>query len=106
MSLDLKEILVNTIKEDYKQKEMEVEKGIERFKQLLCEIAAAKKWDLTMWVEGSNVKDIEKHEKDLTLLEKGKLIKGKMKFTEHNEYREYQLTKKGSDLVKKLIKET
>jgi hypothetical protein len=106
MSLDLKKILVDVIKEDYKQKEMEIEKGIERFKQLLQEMAATKKWDLAIWVEGSTVKDIEKHEKDLNLLEKGNLIKGKMKFTEHNEYRQYQLTKKGSDLVEKLLKET
>jgi hypothetical protein len=106
MSSDLKKILVNVIEEDYKQKELEVEKGIERFKKLLREIAAAKKWDLAIWVEGSNMKDIERYEKDLNLLERGNLIKGKMKFTEHNAYREYQLTKKGSDLAKKLLEET
>jgi hypothetical protein len=68
-------------------------------------MAKTEKWDLAIWVEGTNVKDSEKYEKDLNLLERGNLIKGKMKFTEHNAYREYQLTKKGSELVKKLLSE-
>lgn len=106
MSSDLKKILVNVIEEDYKQKELEVEKEIGRFKHLLREIATAKKWDLAIWVEGSNVSGLEKYEKDLNLLERGNLIAGKMKFTERNAYREYQLTKKGSDLAKKLLEET
>lgn len=105
MSSDLKTILDKVIEEDYKQKELEIENGFERFKSLLHKIARAKKWDLAIWVEGSNVKGIEEYEKDLNLLERGNLIKGKMKFTERNAYRQYQLTKKGSDLVKKLLKE-
>lgn len=105
MSSNLKTILDKVIEEDYKQKELEIENGFERFKSLLHKIARAKKWDLAIWVEGSNVKGIEEYEKDLNLLERGNLIKGKMKFTERNAYRQYQLTKKGSDLVKKLLKE-
>ena len=106
MSLDLKTILDTVVEEDYKQKEEKIEKRLENFKVLLRDIAKAKKWDLAIWVEGSNVKGIEEYEKDLNLLERGNLVKGKMKFTERNAYREYQLTKKGSELIEKLQKET
>jgi hypothetical protein len=102
MSLDLKNILDKVVEEDYKQKEEKIEKRLENFKVLLRDIAKAKKWDLAIWVEGSNVNGIEEYEKDLNLLERGNLVKGKMKFTERNAYREYQLTKKGSELLEKL----
>ena len=106
MSLDLKTILDKVVEEDCKQKEEKIEKRLENFKVLLRDIAKAKKWDLAIWVEGSNVKGTEEYEKDLNLLERGNLVKGKMKFTERNAYREYQLTKKGSELLEKLQKET
>jgi hypothetical protein len=102
MSLDLKTILDKVVEEDYKQKEEKIEKRLENFKVLLRDIAKAKKWDLAIWVEGSSVNGIEEYEKDLNLLERGNLVKGKMKFTERNAYREYQLTKKGSELLEKL----
>jgi hypothetical protein len=105
-SLDLKTILDKVLEEDYQRKELEVEKRLEQFKFLLREIARAKKWDLAIWVEGSKVKGVEKYEKDLNLLERSNLVKGKMKFTERNAYREYQLTKKGAELLEKLQKET
>ena len=104
MSLDLKTILDKVVEEDYKQKEEKIENRLENFKVLLRDIAKAKKWDLAIWVEGSNVKSVEEYEEDLNLLERGNLVKGKMKFTERNAYREYQLTKKGSELLKKLQK--
>ena len=102
MSLDLKTILDKVVEEDCKQKEEKIEKRLENFKVLLRDIAKAKKWDLAIWVEGSSVRGIEEYEKDLNLLERGNLVKGKMKFTERNAYREYQLTKKGSELLEKL----
>jgi hypothetical protein len=106
MSSDLKDTLDKVVEEDCAQKELEIERGIERFKFLLFKIAEAKKWDLAVWVMGEDVQDVAKYEIDLNLLERGNLIKGKMKFSEHNAYREYTLTKKGSDLVKKLKKES
>jgi hypothetical protein len=105
MSSELKTILEKVLEEDYKRKELEIEKRFETFKALLSKIARAKKWDLAIWVEGSKVKNVEKYEKDLNLLERGNLVKGKMKFTERNAYREYQLTKKGAELGEKLQKE-
>ena len=105
-SSELKSILNNVAAEDYANEELDVEKGLLRFKSLLLEIEKAKKWDLAIWVEGTDVQYAEKYEKDLNLLERGNLIKGKLKYTERNAYREYQLTKKGSEIVEKLQKET
>jgi hypothetical protein len=105
-SSDLETILKQVAEEDYENQELEIEKNLSSFKSLLLEIAGAKKWDLAIWVEGTDVQYAKKYEKDLNLLERGNLIKGKLKYTERNAYREYQLTKKGSDVVKKLQKET
>jgi hypothetical protein len=105
MSSDLKDILNQVVEEDYAKEELKVEKGLLRFKSLLFEIAKAQKWDLAIWVEGTCVTEAEKYERDLNFLERGNLVKGKLKFTERNAYREYQLTKKGSELLKKLQSE-
>jgi hypothetical protein len=105
-SSELKAILKQVAEEDYTSEELEIEKSLSRFKSLLLEIAKSKKWDLAIWVEGTDVKYAEKYERDLNLLERGNLVKGKLKYTERNAYREYQLTKKGSELAEKLQKET
>jgi len=105
-SSELKTILNQVAEEDYASEELEIEKNLLRFKSFLLEIAKAKKWDLAIWVEGTDVKYAEKYEKDLNLLERGNLVKGQLKYTDRNAYREYQLTKKGSELVEKLQKET
>jgi hypothetical protein len=105
-SSELKAILNQVAKEDYTSEEFEIEKNLSRFKSLLLEIGKTKKWDLAIWVEGTDVKYAEKYEKELNLLERGNLVKGKLKYTERNAYREYQLTKKGSELVEKLQTET
>jgi hypothetical protein len=104
-SSDLLMILTQVAKEDCANEELEIEKNLERFKSLLLEIARAKKWDLAIWVEGTAVSDAEKVENDLNLLERANLVKGTTKFTERNAYREYQLTKKGTELLKKLQNE-
>ena len=106
MSSNLKGILNKVAEEDYASEEVEIEKNLSLFKSLLLEIAKAKTWDLAIWVEGTDVKNAEKYEKNLNLLERGNLVKGKLKFTERNAYREYQLTKKGFELAKKLREET
>jgi hypothetical protein len=66
----LKAILDKVAEEDYKSKRLEIEQGLERFKSFLLKIAKVKRWALTVWVEGSKVKDLEKFEKDLNLLER------------------------------------
>jgi hypothetical protein len=89
ISSDLKAILDKVAEEDYKSKKLEIEQGLERFKSLLLKIAKTKRWDLTIWVEGSRVKNLEKYEKDLNFLERGSLVKGRMKYTERTAYRVY-----------------
>ena len=102
LSSELKSILVETIKEEYQNKRTDIEKRLDRYAALLLKIARQKRYDLSVWVGGD-----ETHwctENDLVLLEKAKLIQGKMKYTEHNAYCEYVLTKKGTELVR-LLKE-
>jgi hypothetical protein len=106
MSSDLRAILRKVAEEEYKREIREIEERLERYKSLILEVAEAKKWDLLVWVEGTGLKDLKKHEKDLNLLERANLVKGQMKYTERNAYREYQLTKKGNELVKRLLEET
>lgn len=105
MSSDLREFLYKQAEEDYKSERGEIEEGLERYKSLILTILKVKKWDLPIRIEGSET-HFEQYEKDLNLLERSNLVKGQVKYTEHNEYREYKLTEKGSELAKKLLKET
>jgi hypothetical protein len=43
---------------------------------------------------------------DLEVLERAHLLKGQTKETNHNVYRQYELTAEGAELIKKLSKET
>jgi DNA-binding PadR family transcriptional regulator len=43
---------------------------------------------------------------DLDVLERAHLVKGQTKETNHNVYRQYELTTEGAELVEKLSKET
>jgi len=105
MSSDLLETLHNVAEEDCEDEIHAIDRGLKRYKSLILRIAKVKKWDLLVWVEGQELEDLKKYEKNLNMLERGNIIKGKMKYTERNAYREYELTKKGEELAKKLIKE-
>ena len=102
MSSELKSTLKNAVEEDYKKKVKDIEERLERYESLILKIGKLKKLDLAVFVEGEETHS--EHEKDLSLLEKGNLIKGQMKYTERNAYLEYTLTKKGAELAKKLSK--
>jgi hypothetical protein len=43
---------------------------------------------------------------DLDVLERAHLVKGKTKETNHNVYRQYEITAKGAELIEKISKET
>lgn len=105
MLSELKDILYKQAEEDYKNERKEIEEGLERYKSRIIEIAKAGKWDLPIFIEGAET-HYEQEKKDLDLLERSRLVKGKMKYTERNAYREYELTEKGAELAKKLSKET
>lgn len=90
MSSELKNVLYRQAEDDYKRECKEIEEGFERYKSHLINIAQAGKWDFPIYIEGW-----ETHrERDLNLLERSRLIKSEMKYTEHNAYREYKVTKK------------
>lgn len=105
MSSELMETLHKVAGEDCESRIAAIDEGLNRYKSLILQIAKAKKWDLLVWVEGQELEDLKTYEEDLNMLERGNFIKGKMKYSEHNAYREYELTKKGEDLAEKLLKE-
>jgi hypothetical protein len=104
MSFDLKEILRRVVEEDYESEKEEIEDRLDRYKSIILKIAKDKTFDLAIWVEGSETQ-FQQSEKDLNFLERGNLVKGQMKYTHHNAYREYRLTKKGAELATKLLNE-
>jgi hypothetical protein len=102
MSSELKTILEKVAEEDYEHEKTLIEERLEHFRSLLLKIAKARNWDFPVWIEGAEPADLKKYEADLNLLERANLVKGQMKYTEHNAYREYRLTKKGEELAKTL----
>ncbi len=73
----------------------------ENLKSLLIKIAEARRWSLLTSVRGLETHHAEL-EKDLSLLERCGLISCKVKYTKHNEYHEYSITKNGQALVRQL----
>jgi hypothetical protein len=104
MSFDLKQIMLRVAEEDYESEREEIEGALDRYRALILEIARVKKFDLAIWVEGSETQ-FQREERELSLLERANLVKRKMNYTHHNAYREYQLTKKGAELAAKLVNE-
>ena len=104
MSKELKKHLDTVLEEDYKRLENTVEEELPRYISLLLDIAKYKKLDVTIWFEGTKQSELNKQEKELNMLERANLIKGKMKYTHRNVYREYELTKKGAELVEERSK--
>jgi hypothetical protein len=106
MPSDLENILERVAEEDFESEETDIKERLSYYKSLILKIEKAKKFDLAIWIEGSELKDLKKYERDLNLLERGNLVKGKMKYTERTAYREYTLTRKGTELAKKLSLES
>ena len=92
-------------KEDYKSADEAIEHGLERYKSLILKVARVKRFDLAVWVEGSDT-GFQRDLSDLTFLEKANLVKGETNYTRHNAYREYRLTKDGAELATRLRKES
>jgi hypothetical protein len=85
-------------------KKTEIEEGLERYKSLILQIAKYGKADFLVWVEGTEMKEFEKQEKDLNLLERSNLIRSEMKYTERDAYLECTLTETGAELAEKLLR--
>ena len=105
MSSELKVILSKVVEEEYKNQKSEIEQESNRFESILLKLAKTKSFTRPVWVQGSRIRNSEKYEKDLNLLERANLIKVQKKFTDHNAYSVYQLTPTGTELAKKLLQE-
>lgn len=105
MSSELKTILNKVAEENYKREENAAEQAFQRYKSLLLKIAGFKGTDVLISFEGTKQADSKEEQADLCMLEKASLIKGNTKNTNHNTYRQYELTKKGAELAEKLSKE-
>jgi len=97
----LRKILRAVATEDYANENETIEHGLERYRSLILEVARVKKFDLAVWVEGSD-SGFQKDLTDLAFLERANLLNGEMNYTDHNAYREYRLTKEGAELATRL----
>jgi hypothetical protein len=99
IKIGFNKILLEKVEEDFQKERKEVVERSEELKSLLIRIAKAGRWSLTISVMGMETHHPEQ-EKDLDLLERCGLIESKVKYTEHNEYREYSVTEKGQAIVR------
>lgn len=101
---ELIEIILKKFEEDAKQRIQEEREEIvqrsENLKSYLANIAKIGKWSLPLFIRGMEIRHPE-HEKNLELLERCGLIKSRIKYTEHNIYREYLLTEEGAALIQR-----
>ena len=105
MSTELKIMLSKVAIEDNIRKEIEFEEGINRYKSLLLRVAKVQPFDVLVSSEGTEQDNLHQNKVDLNVLERAHLVKGHTKETNHNVYRQYELTTEGVDLVEKLSKE-
>ena len=105
MSSELRTILNKVAEENYKREENAVDQAFQRYKSLLLKIAGFKGIDVLISFEGTKQTDSKEEQEDLCMLEKASLIRGHTKSTNHNTYRQYELTEKGAELAEKLSKE-
>ena len=87
-------------------KNLAFEEGINRYKSLLHRVAKVQPFDVLVSSEGTQQGKLHQNVVDLNVLERAHLVKRHTKETDHNVYREYELTPEGAELVEKLSKET
>ena len=104
LAQDLTEIMVKKIEEEARTRTQqdcrEIVQRSETLKQYLLTIAKAGRWSLPLTIRGMEIKDPER-ERSLELLERCGLVESKIRYTEHNSYREYTVTEQGIALLKK-----
>src|SRR5665648_167044 len=106
MSSEIKIMLSKVAAEDNTRKEIKFEEGTHRYKSLLLRVAKVKPFDMLISSEGTQPGNLHQNVVDLEVLERAHLVRGQTKETNHNVYRQYELTAKGAELVEKLSKET
>ncbi len=102
IEIDFNKILLKKMEEDFQKGRKKVVERSEELKSLLIRIAKAGRWTLTMSVMGMETHHPQQ-EKDLDLLERCGLIESKVKYSKHNEYREYSVTEKGQAIVRQFL---
>jgi len=102
MSLELKSLLSTVAVEDNTRKEIAFEEGINRYKSLLLRVSKVQPFDVLVSSEGTQPGNLHQNVIDLDVLERAHLVKGQTKETNHNVYRQYELTVEGVELVEKL----
>ena len=102
MSSELMVLLKKVAAEDKEREEKEFEVGISRYRSLLLRVSKVRPFELTMQPEFYDVKQM-RH--DLDVLTRANLLKESGKETWRSEYRQYDLTQEGAQLVKKFSEE-
>jgi hypothetical protein len=104
MTSDLVELMLKRIEETAKNRLQEecreVVQRSEQLKSYLIHITKFGRWSLPVAIRGMEIRHLE-HEKNLELLERCGLVKSRVKYTEHNIYREYSLTEEGIELIQR-----
>jgi len=101
MSSELRGILLGVAKQDYEREKGTITDKLDDYEALILEIAKVKRFDLAIWIEGSDP-GFRKDEADLSVLEKARLVKGETNYTHRNAFNEYRLTRRGTELAAKL----
>jgi hypothetical protein len=99
MTKKLKTVLLQSVEQDFQAECQIITQRLDHYKTLLNTIARAGRFSLPITVRGTDVHHPE-YEKDLNLLERCGVVKSRVKFTQHNAYREYVLTDKGQALIR------
>jgi hypothetical protein len=106
MSEELKTKLHEVAEADKVSEEKEFDEAIERYKSLLMRVAKIRPFDMMTQSEGPEYYDVKQVMHDLGVLERANLLKEMLKETARSEYRQYDLTVEGVQLVEKLSKES
>jgi len=101
MSSELRGILLVVAGQDYEREKRTITDRLDDYEALILEIAKVKRFDLAIWIEGSD-SGFRRDETDLNFLERARLVKGEMKYTHRNAFHEYRLTRRGTELAAKL----
>lgn len=98
---NLREILIKSKEEEFHLECEEIVKRVDHIKSLLIKISDNGGLQLPLTIRGAEVR-MPEYEKDLNLLERCGLVKSRVRFTEHNSYRVYEISGEGATLVKNL----
>lgn len=101
MPAELKEILIKSKEDQFRLECEEIVKRVDHIKSLIMKIADNGGLQLPLTIRGTEVR-LPEYEKDLDLLERCGLVKSRIRFTEHNSYRVYEVSEEGATLVKNL----